>query len=82
MLDTSTPSFFLRFSIHVVNVSIITSTYDIETERSCTRWKGDDDAIILDLVPAPYGMWINLCDHGKVLHHLFWVNLAMYRVGP
>ncbi|KAG0514639.1 hypothetical protein BDA96_10G210400 [Sorghum bicolor] len=38
--------------------------------------------IVLDLVLAPDGLWINLCDHGKVLHHLFWVNLAMYRVGP
>ncbi|KAG0514640.1 hypothetical protein BDA96_10G210500 [Sorghum bicolor] len=56
----------LRFSQYIVN--------------NC--WKGDDDAIILDLVPAPDGPWINLCDHDKVLRHLFWANLAMYRVGP
>jgi hypothetical protein len=35
------------------------------------HWKGDDDAIILDLVPALEGPWIILCDHGKVLRHLF-----------
>ena len=46
------------------------------------RWKGDDDAVVLDLVPAPEGPWIILCENGKVLRHLFWANLAMYRVGP
>jgi hypothetical protein len=35
------------------------------------RWKGDDDAVVLDLVPASEGPWIILCDHGKVLRHLF-----------
>ena len=72
----------LGFSRHVVTVSVITSSYDIETGRSWMRWKGDDDAVILDLVPAPDGSWIILCDHGKVLCHLFWANLAMYRVRP
>jgi hypothetical protein len=54
-----------------MTVSVITFSYDIETERSWMRWKGDDDAIILDLVPALQGLWIILFDHGKVLHHLF-----------
>ena len=35
------------------------------------RWKGDDNAVVLDLVPAPEGPWIILCDHNKVLRHLF-----------
>jgi hypothetical protein len=61
----------LGFSRHVITVSVITLSYDIETGRSWMRWKGDDDAVILDLVPAPEGPWIILCDHGKVLHHLF-----------
>ncbi|KAG0514021.1 hypothetical protein BDA96_10G153400 [Sorghum bicolor] len=52
----------LGFSRHVVNVSIITSSYDVER--------------------APDRPWINLCDHDKVLRHLFWANLVMYRVGP
>jgi hypothetical protein len=34
-------------------------------------WKGDDNAVILDLVPSLEGPWIILCDHDKVLHHLF-----------
>ena len=71
----------LGFSRHVDNVSIITSSYDIETRTSWTRLKGDDDAIILDLLLAPDDPWINPCDHDKVLRHLFWANLAMYRVG-
>jgi hypothetical protein len=61
----------LGFSRHVVIVSVITLSYDIETERSWMRWKGDDDAVILDLVPTPKGPWIVLCDHSKVLRHLF-----------
>jgi hypothetical protein len=35
------------------------------------RWKGDDDAVVLVLVLAPKGSWIILCDHDKVLRHLF-----------
>ena len=46
------------------------------------RWKGDDDAVILILVLAPEGSWIILCDHEKVLRHLFWADLALYHVGP
>ena len=60
---------------------VITSSYDIETGRSWMHWKGDDDAVVLDLVPAPEGPWIILCDHDKVLRPI-WANLAMYRVGP
>ena len=61
----------LRFSRHVVTVSVITFSYDIEMGRSWMRWKGDVDAVVLDLVLAPEGPWIILCDHGKVLRHLF-----------
>jgi hypothetical protein len=46
-------------------------SYDIKTGHSWMCWKGDDDAIVLDLVPAPKGPWIILCDYGKVLRHLF-----------
>ena len=46
------------------------------------RWKGDDDAINLVLVLAPEHSWIMLCDHDKVVRHIFWANLALYRVGP
>ncbi|KAF8718946.1 hypothetical protein HU200_024941 [Digitaria exilis] len=35
------------------------------------HWNRDDDAIDLVLVQAPEGSWIMLCDHDKVLHHLF-----------
>jgi hypothetical protein len=61
----------LGFSRHVVTVSVITFSYDIKTGRSWMCWKGDDGAVILDLVPAPEGPWIILCDHNKVLCHLF-----------
>jgi hypothetical protein len=43
----------LGFSRHIVTVLVITLSYDIETGRSWMRWKWDDDAIVLDLVPAP-----------------------------
>ena len=45
----------LGFSRHIVNVLIITPSYDIKTWRSWTRWKGNDDAVVLDLVLAPDG---------------------------
>jgi hypothetical protein len=50
----------LGFSRHVVTISVITLSYDIKTGRSWMRWKGDDDAVVLDLVPAPEGLWIIL----------------------
>jgi hypothetical protein len=34
-------------------------------------WNGDDDVIILLLVLAPEGSWIMLCDHDKVMRHVF-----------
>jgi hypothetical protein len=40
----------------------------------------DNDAVVLDLVPAPDLSWINRYVHDKVLHHLFWANLVMYRI--
>jgi hypothetical protein len=61
----------LGFNGHVVTVSVITFSYDIETRRSWMHWKGDDDAVVLDPVPVPEGAWIILCDHDKVLRHLF-----------
>jgi hypothetical protein len=61
----------LGFSRYGVTVSVITLSYDIETGRSWMRFKGDDDVVVLDLVPAPEDPWIILCDHGKVLCHLF-----------
>jgi hypothetical protein len=60
----------LGFNRHVT-VLIIIFSYNIKTGRSWMRWKGDDDTIVLDLVPALEGLWIILCDHDKVLHHLF-----------
>ena len=91
--DTLTPSSFPRcnsfpisyhvtlgFSKYVVIVLIITSSYDIETGWSWTCWKGDNDAVDLDLVPALDYSWINLYVHDKVLCHLFWANLVMYRI--
>jgi hypothetical protein len=61
----------LGFSRHVITVLVITLSYDIKTGCSWMRWKGDDDAIVLDLVSALEGPWIILCDHVKVLRHLF-----------
>jgi hypothetical protein len=61
----------IGFSRHVITVLVITLSYDIKTGCSWMRWKGDDDAVVLDLVPAPEDPWIILCDHVKVLHHLF-----------
>ena len=72
----------LGFSLHLRTVSAITPSYDVETRRISTRWKEDDDTVDLFLVLAPEVAWIMLCDHDKVLRHLFWANLAVYRVGP
>ena len=47
---------------------------------SWTRWKGDNNAVVLDLVTAPDPSWINRYVHAKVLRHLFWANLVMYRI--
>jgi hypothetical protein len=33
--------------------------------------KEGDDVIVFVLVPALEGLWIILCDHDKVLRHLF-----------
>jgi hypothetical protein len=63
-------------------VSAITPSYDVEMRRISTHWKEDDDTIDLVLVLAPEVAWIMLCNHDKVLRHLFWANLAVYRVGP
>jgi hypothetical protein len=46
------------------------------------RWKEDDERFLLVLVRAPEDLWIILCDHDKVLCHLFWVKSALYHVGP
>jgi hypothetical protein len=72
----------LGFSLHLRMVSGITPSYGVETRRTSTRWKEDDDAVDLVLVLAPEVTCIILCDHDKVLRHLFWANLAVYRVGP
>ena len=56
------------------------SSYDIETGWSWTHWKRDNNVIILDMVPAPDTLWINRYVHAKVLRHLFWANLVMYRI--
>jgi hypothetical protein len=63
-------------------VSVITPSYDIKTRRISTHWKEDDDTVDLVMVLAPEVAWIMLCEHDKVLRHLFWANLAVYRVGP
>jgi hypothetical protein len=63
-------------------VSVITPSYDVEMRRISTCWKEDDDAVDLVLVLAQEVAWTMLCDHDKVLRHLFWANLAVYRVGP
>jgi hypothetical protein len=61
----------LGFSRHIIIVLVITLSYDIKTGRSWMCWKGVDAAIVLDLVPALEVSWIILCDHVKVLRHLF-----------
>jgi hypothetical protein len=63
-------------------VSAITPSYDVETRRISTRWKEDDDAVDFVLVLSPKFACIILCDHDKVMCHLFWANFAVYRVGP
>ena len=59
------------FSRYTCTVSAISPSYDIKTRCSMMRWKRDVDAVLLVLVLAPEGSWIMLCDHDKMLHHLF-----------
>ena len=35
-------------------------------------WNRDDETLLLVLLLAPETLWNILCDHGKVLRHLFW----------
>jgi hypothetical protein len=63
-LDTSMLWFVIRprlschvtlgFRRHVVTVSVIIFSYDIETERSWMRWKGDDDVVVFVTEPPNY----------------------------
>ncbi|KAF8665193.1 hypothetical protein HU200_054145 [Digitaria exilis] len=50
---------------------MISPSSDVEMRRIRMCWNRDDDAIDLLLVQAPEGSWITLCDHDKVLCHLF-----------
>jgi hypothetical protein len=65
------PSRIHRFSLHLRTVSAITPSYNVKTRCISTRWKEDDDVVDLVLVLAPEVVWIMLCDHDKVLRHLF-----------
>jgi hypothetical protein len=40
------------------------------------HWKSNNERFLLVLVLAPEHSWIILCDHDKVLRHLFWAKLA------
>ena len=40
------------------------------------RWKANDENFILVLVLAPEDSYVILCDHDKMLRHLFWAELA------
>ena len=40
------------------------------------RWKAKEEIFLLVLVPDPVDSWIILCDHDKMLRHLFWAVLA------
>jgi len=62
------------FSRHPCTVSALSPSYDIKTRCSSMCWKGDDHAVILVLVLDPEHLWIMLCGHDKVLHHLFGLN--------
>ena len=72
----------LGFSQHLCTVLMISPLSDVQFMCAWMRWKGDDDAVVLGLVPALVDSWIILCYHNKVLRHLFWANLALYHVGP
>ena len=64
----------LGFSRHPCTVSALSPSYDIKTRCSSMCWKGDDHAVILVLVLDPEHLWIRLCGHDKMLHHLFGPN--------
>ena len=59
----------LGFSRHPCTVSAISPSYDVQLRCSWMHWKANDEML---LVLAPKDTWIILCDHEKVLHHLFW----------
>jgi hypothetical protein len=59
------------FSQHPCTVSVISPSSGIKTRRIRMCWNGDDDTVILVPLPAREGSWIMLCDHDKLLHHVF-----------
>lgn len=54
----------------------------IQIRHSLMHWKLDDDKFHLVLFLPLEGLWIMLCDHGKVLHHLFGPSWTLYRLVP
>ncbi|KAF8701496.1 hypothetical protein HU200_033519 [Digitaria exilis] len=65
------------FSQEPCTKSAISPTSGIQMSRSWMRWKAHDDTLLLILVLAPKDSWIMLCDHDKVLSHLFWANSGL-----
>jgi len=93
MLDTLTPSSFP--SCNSSSTQLPRHSRIQQTRRHCfdhsffirhqngvilDSLERENDAVVLDLVPAPDRLWINHYVHDKVLRHLFWANLVMYRI--
>ena len=62
----------LGFCQYPCTVSVISPSYGVKMRCSWMRWNRDDEMLLLVLVLALEASWIILCDHGKVLRHLFW----------
>jgi hypothetical protein len=71
-----------RFSQYPCTVSVISPSSGIEIRHIRMCWNGDDDAVVLVLVPALESSWIMLCYHVKVPCHVFLANLVVYHVRP
>jgi hypothetical protein len=84
MLDTRTPCpspcykssptqlpCSVRIQPHPFTVLAIFPSTGIETRRIRMHWNGDNDAVVLDVIPAPEDSWIMLCDNDKLLCHVY-----------
>lgn len=59
------------FSRQPCTKSAVSPSSDVQTRRYLICWKIKNEVILLVLVLAPEESWIILCDHEKVLPHLF-----------
>jgi hypothetical protein len=62
---------WFRFSRPLWMKLVTSPSYDVKTRCSLMCWKANNESFLLVLVLALEDLWIILCDHKKMLRHLF-----------